>query len=76
MNADQAEAIVVKLKDMGKDASVYLNYDGRGGRNTPVAIVCEPGAALTIGYLACEVGVPIEDLPSRSDSLGTDIIYY
>jgi hypothetical protein len=77
LETDQAEAIVEWLLDEGFEATVYSNYSGRGmyGSTCP-GIVAEAGLGPMIGYAAAKCDVPPECIPSRTDNLGLDFIYY
>ena len=75
MDLEQAEKIVELIVEDGGEASVYPNYSGRGmyGR-TVVGITVSRGEDL--GFYAAKAGLKKRDLPSRTDSMGKDLIYY
>lgn len=90
MNIEFAQSLVEKLSDIGYYAEIHKDYSGRGmyGK-TCVGIVADPGLGMIIGYCAALVVADQSDdivdlfsfdvrreLPTRSDSMGHQTIYY
>lgn len=77
MTFAQARAALDQLDNVGESEDYHArdDYSGRGsfGKSTPALV---GPCALTIGWALAKAGVPIEDLPQRSDSMGSDVVVY
>jgi hypothetical protein len=81
MTLEQAETIVGLVCDYDGEgtATVHRNYVGRGmygSEGVPAISVEDSIEAMELGWYARAADIAIEDLPSRSDQLGTGMIYY
>ncbi|MCA1807132.1 MAG: hypothetical protein LC687_04695 [Actinobacteria bacterium] len=78
MYLEEAQEVVDILQGYGFDVEIYEDYSGRGmfGEKTTGIVVREHGIGLMIGYACSEAQLDLDSVPTRSDSLGLDAIYY
>ncbi len=79
LTKEQAERICEELEDLDPEAEaeVVEGYSGRGMYGTTVIAISTHSKNLTtLGFAAASAGVPIADVPRRSDNLGRGWIIY
>lgn len=86
MTLDQAKELVEELLVYGCEARVMEDYSGRGmyGKSVPAIILESHSDILTLAYLAgakSESGadnfeMSIDELPTRTDSMGLGVVVY
>jgi len=78
MTFEQAEQIADELQSAGRDVEARDGYSGRGMYGDEVAaLVLENTADLiAVGWVAQDLGIELDDLPRRIDSMGLGIVLY
>jgi hypothetical protein len=76
LDFETADRIADELHDKGYDAEVREDYSGRGMHGETCVGIVTDAPSILIGWLMCNDGVDIDDLPTRVDSMGRSTIYY
>jgi hypothetical protein len=81
MDTDQAEQLAEGLADeFGIDVEVRPDYSGRGmyGATVPAFVTDEDADKVlaALGFVAGKRGIPFDDLPTRTDSMGLGVVIY
>ena len=78
MNIEQAEQVAGTLSySFGIEAEIYEDYSGRGmyGNEVP-ALVLDGGDIVFVGYAFRSLGFDADDMPTRTDNMGLQVVIY
>ena len=68
--------IAHELNVHGYDSTVLPDYSGRGMMGRSTVAIATNAPAILLGLLCAKAGLGVKDLPTRTDSLGGDTVYY